>query len=153
MKPRSSMNAQRTRFAVAAFVLGVAIVMVCWVIGSATEPNGAKKLSNAVVGFGGAGVVVHPISLHVTYRDKEIIPGEQGEAHAGVATYVLKNHWPTPMKIIFPPIGYTSGAEFPLTPFCCDVQRMPEFCRAARVIELAGFAERSFTAGYTIICA
>ncbi len=112
--------------------------------------------------------MLHPVSLNITYRDKEIIQGAGGDSHSGTgthvfgegmelhegtATYVFKNQLPIPVKIVFPPIGYASGGFVPITPQCCDATNMPEFCRTAQVVEFAPGAERRFTSKYAIASA
>lgn len=98
--------------------------------------------------------IIHPITLTVAYQDKEVIASEGGgELHSGTATYVFKNQLPIPVKLVFPPLGYTSGGGVPITPNCSDATQMPEFCRAAQVIEFAPFAEKQFTSKYSIFSA
>ncbi len=122
-----------------------------------TEPSKPKEVSDMPIGFGGkpADNMIHPISLAIAYRDKEEIGAVEGggEAHEGTATYVFKNNLPVPVKLVFPPLGYTAGGVMPLAPHCSDATQMPEFCRTAQIIEFAPFAERQFTSGYVTISA
>jgi hypothetical protein len=93
---------------------------------------------------------IHPVALRVSYLDDKTFSGESGIFHQGIATYTFKNTIPLPVKFAFPPIGYVFGGEVPFTPQCNDIERMPEFCREAQVIELEPNAERQFQARYTI---
>jgi hypothetical protein len=133
--------------AVGTTILAIAAATV-WSAQQPSPPSPKDDKASIGVGFGGSNHVIHPLSLRITYSDAQVIPGEQGIMHVGTSVYVFRNRLPIPVKIAFPPIGYTSGTSVPITPYCVDVKRMPEFCQAARVLEFAPFAERRFTSGY-----
>ena len=98
------------------------------------------------------------VTLRVIYQDNvtdvagTVVNGKEGSNvgfHQGSATYFFKNELPIPVKLMFPPIGYTSGSV-PITPQVVDVTRMPTFCQQPQVVQLEPFAEQSFESSYTI---
>ena len=154
MIPRWRNSSRVTRSAVAALAIGGAIPMICCSLGRSTELNPGKETPNVDAKLGRTTTtVVHPVSLRVTYRDEKVIPEQQGEMHIGSAAYVFKNQLPIPIRIVFPPIGYTAGTATPITPYCVNPQSMPTFCRTAQIVELAAFSERRFTSRYNTLIA
>ena len=146
----------RLSFWLAVTVLGCVILAVFGRVTSSTEPVAPKSVSDVRIRIGGkpANSMIHPISLTIAYRDKEVIAGAGGgEMHSGTATYVFKNNSPIPVKIVFPPQGYTSGGVVPITPQCSDTANMPKFCSAPQAIDFAPFAEKRFTGEYNITSA
>jgi hypothetical protein len=147
----------RLPFWLAVTVMGCVILAIFGHVTSSTEPSAPKQVTDMPVGVGGKPVesMMHPISLTVTYRDKRVIEGVGGaQAHVVDSTYVFKNRSPLAVKLVFPPIGYTSGGMIPITPQCSDTTNMPKFCSTAQVVEFAPFAEKRFTtSGYTIFLA
>ena len=126
-------------------------MIACWsfISSAAAEP---EEVRGVVIGSSnGETLVVHPVSLRVTYRDEKIHPGITGDViREGTATYTFKNTLPVPVKLAFPPTGYVFGSAVPITPYCNDPEQMPRFCQTARVVELKPFAEQRFQSSYNI---
>ena len=101
------------------------------------------------------------LSLHVTYSDNtslddtSMFNGHQGgnsELHQGTANYVFKNHLPFPIKIIFPPIGYTFGGMVQITPQVTNLEAMPSFCQKKQIVQIEPGREVQFDSRYAILC-
>jgi hypothetical protein len=152
MEQKSWVHRLVRRWTIAVFLVAVPTLMLCSRIAPAGESD-RKKEALPKMGLGPMKDVSHPVALQIVYWDEEVIFGQQEEQHVGIATYTFKNCLPIPIKIVFPPLGYTSGTTLPTTPYCNAPQRMPNFANAPRIIELAPFAERRFSAGYDIACA
>jgi hypothetical protein len=99
------------------------------------------------------------VTLRVIYHDNEtqtggfLVNGNNAgttEMHTGSATYVFKNPWPFPLKLVFPPIGYAFGGSVPRTPQVNDVKLMPQFCKEPQIIRLEPLTEKRFESPYTI---
>jgi hypothetical protein len=99
------------------------------------------------------------VTLRVVYHDRvtdvagTVFNGNQGgneEFHQGSSTYVFKNQLPIPVKLMFPPIGYSFGGLIPITPQVVDVAQMPAFCQEQQIVQLGPLAEQSFESSYTI---
>jgi hypothetical protein len=97
------------------------------------------------------------VTLRVLFQDRLTQPGESVfngasggavEFHQGKATYVFKNTLPLPVKLVFPPIGYTFGGEVSITPQCVDLARMPSFCQEPQTVEFPPGGERRFESSY-----
>jgi hypothetical protein len=93
---------------------------------------------------------VRIISLHVDFNDNQTKTGGGAEFHQGNAVYKFRNEYLEPIKLAFPPIGYTFGGVVPLTPQCTDHSRMPTFCLPARIIELKLGESQTFESKYTL---
>ena len=122
------------------FVVVVVILLCCMTL-VLLDRSGRKNFPENLI---------HPISLKIIYRDKEVISGPSGNLHSGTATYIFKNRFPFPVKLVFPPISCAFGGSIPLTPQCNDPKYMPECFQKSQLIEFPPNSERRFTSEYNI---